>query len=305
MKLYFAPLEGITSYTFRNTHAAMFGGCDEYYAPFITPSNDEKTGRKMLRDILPENNRCGKLAVQVLSRDAEAVLKFEKIIAEIGYTEMNINLGCPFQTVVKKGRGAGFLKDTECIERFFDELFEKTELKISVKTRIGFSSADEFDRLIEIYNKYPFTRVIVHPRLREAFYKGEPDMEAFKKAVRTSKNKLCYNGDIVSADGLKKFSEDFPGIDEVMIGRGAIANPALFREINGGERLKTAELIEFTERLSENYLELFGTEIYVLQKMKEIWMYIMKNFPQETKILKAIKKSSKLDDFKKAISLLK
>ena len=123
MKLYFAPLEGITSYTFRNTHAAMFGGCDEYYAPFITPSNDEKTGRKMLRDILPENNRCGKLAVQVLSRDAEAVLKFEKIIAEIGYTEMNINLGCPFQTVVKKGRGAGFLKDTEGIERFFDELF--------------------------------------------------------------------------------------------------------------------------------------------------------------------------------------
>ena len=304
MKLYFAPLEGITSYTFRNIHSEMFGGCDAYYAPFLTPSADEKTGRKMLRDILPENNRCGNLKVQLLSCDADAVLNFEKAISEIGYDEINLNLGCPFQAVVKKGRGAGFLKDTEGIERFFDELFEKTELKISVKTRIGFSSAEEFDRLIEIYNKYPFTRVIVHPRTREDFYKGEPDMAAFRKAVLRSKNKLCYNGDILSAEDLKRFSENFPDTDEVMIGRGTIANPALFREIIGGERLKTAELIEFTEILSENYLELFGTEIYVLQKMKEIWMYIMKNFPQETKTLKAIKKASKLYDFKKAIYML-
>ncbi len=296
MKLYFAPMEGITLYTFRNIHSEMFGGCDAYYAPFITPSTDEKTGRKMLRDILPENNRCGKLIVQFLSNNADAVLNFEPIIEELGYDEINLNFGCPFSTVVKKGKGASFLKEPERLDMFLEKVFSKRRLKISVKTRIGFSSADELEGLIEIYNKYPLDKLIVHPRTRADFYKGEADKETFKKALKLSKNRLCYNGDIYLSKDINELRSEL-NIDEFMIGRGALRNPAIFREINGGDRLKKGELIVFTEKLAEAYVTLFGSEIYTLRKMKEIWMYIMMDFPEEPKILKAIKKSSHLNDF--------
>ena len=289
-------MEGITSYTFRNLHSEMFGGCDAYYAPFITPSTDEKTGRKMLKDILPENNRCGKLIVQFLSNNADAVLNFEPIIAELGYDEINLNFGCPFSTVVKKGKGASFLKEPERLDMFLEKIFSRCRLKISVKTRIGFYSADELEKLMEIYNKYPLEKLIIHPRTRADFYKGEANPEAFKKALKLSKNKLCYNGDIYLAKDINELMSEI-NINEFMIGRGALRNPAIFREINGGAGLKKGELIGFTERLAEAYVRLFGSEIYTLRKMKEIWMYIMIDFPDEPKTLKAIKKASHLNDF--------
>ena len=92
MKLYFAPLEGITTNVYRNAHFEMFGGCDEYYAPFITPSDNEKITRKGLKDIFPEENRYN-LKIQVLANKSEAFLKFEKKVASLGYDEININLG--------------------------------------------------------------------------------------------------------------------------------------------------------------------------------------------------------------------
>ncbi len=296
MKLYFAPMEGITSYTFRNIHAGMFGGCDAYYAPFITPTSDEKTGRKMLRDILPENNHCGKLIVQFLSNNADAVLNFEPTIEELGYDEINLNFGCPFSTVVKKRKGASFLKEPERLDIFLEKIFAGHRLKISVKTRIGFSSADELEGLIEIYNKYPLEKLIIHPRTRADFYKGEVDTAAFKKALKLSKNKLCYNGDICLAEDINTLKNEL-NIDEFMIGRGALRNPAIFREINGGDGLIKDELIGFTEKLAEAYVTLFGSEIYTLRKMKEIWMYVMTDYPEETKKLKALKKSTRLDEF--------
>ena len=168
MKLYFAPMEGITTYTYRNAHAEMFGMCDAYFAPFITPTDNEKISIKNLRDILQENNETN-LKVQVLSNSQTAFVEFAKRISELGYNEVNLNLGCPSGTVVKKGRGAGFLKDVEKLDRFFDDVFSKTDIKISVKTRTGFYSHEEFGELLSVYNKYPITELTIHPRVREEF----------------------------------------------------------------------------------------------------------------------------------------
>lgn len=305
MELCFAPLEGITTYTYRNTHAQVFGGCDVYYAPFITPSDNEKLSLKSLRGIVPEKNRVERLVPQVLTNRGDSFLKFEEKIRELGYDEVNINIGCPSGTVVKKNRGAGFLRDPEGIEQFFDEVFEKSELKISVKTRTGFSSDEEFGRILEIYNKYQMESLIVHPRTRADFYNGEPNMELFCRAYKDSTNRLCYNANVFSVEDFKRIEADFPNLSGVMIGRGAIANPAIFREIKGGKPLEVCELIEFTNLLAERYLEVLGSEVYTLHKLKEIWMYTMWNFPEEKKILKAIKKSNKLPDLLGAIKGLK
>ena len=147
MKLSFAPLEGITSYIYRNTHTEYFGGCDEYYTPFISPSDNTKIGRKGFRDIIPENNLEVRPVVQVLTNNAVSFLKFCEKLKEYGYDRININLGCPSGTVVNKKRGSGLLRELNLLESFLDEIFEKSDIKISIKTRTGFCSSDEFDRL--------------------------------------------------------------------------------------------------------------------------------------------------------------
>ena len=303
-KLYFAPMEGITGYIYRNTHAEFFGGCDAYYAPFITPVENEKLSIKCLRDIEPEKNKVN-LRVQVLTNSPDAFFRFEDRICSMGYDYVNINLGCPSGTVVKKDRGAGFLRNTDGLYDFLKGVFESTSLAVSVKTRVGFFDADEFDALMEIYNNFPLDSLIVHPRTRQDYYKGDVRMDAFDKAYRTSKNPLCYNGNILKADDYNRICSEYPDIKGVMIGRGAIANPAIFREIRGGEPLKAEELIEFTHILSERYYEVLRSDAYTLHKLKEIWLYMMSNYPEEKKILKAVKKSSSVADLKNAIKEIK
>ena len=217
---------------------------------------------------------------------------------------MNINFGCPSGTVVKKGRGSGALRDVDQLDEMLFDIFEKTDIKISIKTRTGFYSHDEFETILEVYKKYPISKLIVHPRVREEYYGGETNLESFQKAYESLKEKLCYNGNLYSVSDYKKIEEQFPGMNSVMIGRGCIKNPAIFREIKGGKKLTTAELINFSNRLEKRYLELFKSETNTLHKLKEIWMYAIMNYSEENKVVKAIKKSSKLTELNSAINSL-
>ena len=303
MNLYFAPMEGITTYTYRNTHAEVFGMCDEYYAPFIVPTDNERISRKTLRDIVNENNNT-KIKPQVLCSSPTAFLEFTRKLMDLGYDEVNLNLGCPSGTVVKKSRGAGALKDPDALDRFLESIFSTTDIKISVKTRAGFYGHDEFDKLLEIYNKYPITELIIHPRVREEYYNGFPNMQTFEKAYHGSNVKLCYNGNVDTLEDYERIRSKYPNLNSVMIGRGAVKNPAIFREIKGGAPLKTRELILFSKLLEERFLELLGSEVNTLHRLKEIWMHAMMNFPAEKKILKAVKKSNRLSDLNHAIHSL-
>ncbi len=304
MELYFAPLEGITTYTYRNLHAKFFGGCDRYYTPFINPSENEKISIKNLRDILPENNMVKKLCIQVLTGNAESFKKFSIKVCELGYDEVNINIGCPSGTVVHKGRGAGLLKDISFMDKFLSDVFGNANLKVSVKTRTGYFSSDEAGEIIEVYNKYPISLLTVHPRARDEFYNGSPNMRVFSKMCRMSVNPVCYNGDVNTKEDFKKIADEYKEITGVMVGRGAISNPALFREIKGGKRLTSQELEEFSHLLIDDYLKVLQSDLFTLQKLKEIWMYIIWQFPKEKKLLKEIKKSGRLCDFTNAIKAL-
>ena len=296
-------MEGVATYTYRNLHNKMFGGCDKYFAPFIVPTENERISIKNLRDILPENNDM-KVVPQVLFSSGSAFVDFSEKIKELGYDNVNINFGCPSGTVVKKKRGAGALLDTDFIDRLLDYVFEKSDIKISIKCRTGFYSHDEFSEILEVFNKHPLEKLIIHPRVREEYYKGKPNMEVFDMAYNNTHLKLCYNGNIFSCNDYNNISEKYKNLDGIMIGRGAIRNPAIFREINGGKKLETEELIAFTKTLKERYMILLKNEDYTLHRLKEIWMYMIENFPDEKKILKAIKKSNRLTDLEKAIGNL-
>ena len=301
MKIYFAPLEGITGYIYRNAHHSFYGGIDKYFIPFISPNQNRPLTPKEIRDVLPEHNRGVYAVPQILTNRADYFLRAAKELEkEYGYREVNLNLGCPSRTVVSKGKGAGFLAKPKELDAFLQEIFENIKIKVSVKTRTGMESPEEFCLLMEIFNRYPLHELIVHPRVQKDYYNNTPDWQTFAEALHGSKNPVCYNGDIFSLEDYRRLKAEFPAVDRIMLGRGLLRNPALAEEIKaekredfvGRERFKA-----FHDRLYHDYKQVMSGDKNVLFKMKEFWSYAENLFPEEKKLLRAIKKTTKLCDY--------
>jgi tRNA-dihydrouridine synthase len=303
MRIYLAPLEGITNSIYRTALHKHFGGVDRYFTPFITPSAKGVLGEKILRDVLPENNEGQEVIPQILTNSADGFIAMCKRLSDFGYTEFNLNLGCPSGTVVSKNRGSGFLAFPDELDRFLDEIF-KSDYKISVKTRIGKESPEEFYRLLEIYNQYPMTELIIHPRTRTDMYKNHPNLDMYRYATKNSKNKLCYNGDIFDMRYYKTFTAEFPEADTIMIGRGAIINPALPALIKGKAEPTSSELKAFFFTLYEEYVRVLYGNTQLLHKMKEVMGYMLFAFENSEKTGKKIKKAKNVNDFKVAVNEL-
>lgn len=309
MKYYLAPLEGITGYVYRNVYHQMYGDMDKYFTPFIVPNRKRILRTRERKDIAPENNRDMYVVPQILTNQEEQFLLTVRVLMEQGYHECNLNLGCPVGTVVAKGKGSGFLADTAGLDRFFANVFttigrEQLDIQISVKTRIGMEDAEEFYEILNIYNRYPFSEVIIHPRLREDYYKYTPNLDMYGYAMEHAKHPLCYNGDIFDVEGYHKITERFPTLDRVMLGRGVICNPALVREITTGERMCAEEMRQYHALLLEGYLQALDGEKDVLFKMKELWHYMSTMYDGAEKYLKKIKKSNSLAEYRIAAEAL-
>lgn len=293
MKLYLAPLEGITGWIFRGAVHACFGGFDKYFVPFIKPNQMGHFSAREKKDILPEHNRGMYTVPQILTNKAEDFLRTAKKLEEYGYSEINLNLGCPSKTVVTKARGSGFLAYPEALERFLDEIFEKCPIRISVKTRLGMEQPEEFVRILEIYNRFPMEELIIHPRVQKDFYKNTPNLEIFGCALAESRNPVCYNGDIFTPADFARFTEGYRSVERVMTGRGVLRDPALAREIRGGRAADRNELRRFHDLLYAGYCEEMSGDRTILFKMKEFWSYMAPAFADSKKYAKKIKKAEK------------
>lgn len=299
MKVYFAPLEGITGYLFRQTYQEFFGGIDRYFTPFLAPNQSGGLRTREVTDIQPENNRGIVLIPQILTNHAPAFLKTAQWLAELGYAEVNLNLGCPSGTVTAKGKGAGFLAHPDELDRFFDEVFAKCE-GISVKTRLGVHEASEFDKLLEIYNRYPITELTIHPRVRQDFYKGKVRESDFAAALPRCSMPVCYNGDLITERDVSTVSERYPDLPAVMIGRALIADPSLVMRLTGGKAADAKMLETFHDTLFVRYCEAFGDSRIAMLRMKEIWFYHLNLFENSEKTGKAIKKAKNAAEFQAA-----
>lgn len=309
MRYYLAPMEGITGYVYRRAQHAFFPAFDKYFSPFLVPRQKKIFNAKETRDILPENNEGITLVPQLLTSRAEDFIRAAQKLQEYGYREINLNLGCPSGTVVAKGKGAGFLAHPRLLETFFDEIFSalpisgemEDGIRISVKTRLGMEDAEEFLELMELYGHYPFHELIIHPRVREDYYENRPDWDAFERALTNAPFPVVYNGDLFTVEDVLRFQERFPQVDAVMLGRGAVADPSLIRQLKGGEELSGRELGEFLARLAADYGEVFSGERDVLFKLKELWFYLGRLFPGGEAELKKIRKAQKLPEYQTAV----
>ena len=302
MKFYLAPMEGITGFVYRNSYEQFFHNIDKYFTPFIVPTSSKSFKTKELRDILPENNKGIYIVPQILTNDSEGFINTAEKLQQLGYNEINLNLGCPSGTVVSKGRGSGFLAKRDELDKFLDEIYKKDDIEISVKTRIGRDEPEEFYELIKIYNKYPIKELIIHPRTRRDFYGNTPNLEVFKDALSLSTNPVCYNGDIFTLENYKNFKSEFSEVNEIMLGRGILANPGLIDEIIDNKLLDKKILKDFHDDILFNYREVFKDDNIALYRMKELWGYMIYIFSDNKKYSKKIKKSQNINTYQEAIS---
>lgn len=286
----FAPLDGITKVVFRRVWAAHFGGADRYFIPFFSPTDQHILTDRDRREIDPANNGGLPLVPQVMTCRAKDFLWAAEVVADMGYTEVNLNLGCPSGTVTAKGKGAGFLAKPEELDRFFDQVFSKVRMPVSVKTRLGIQEPEEFARLLEIYNRYPIACLTIHARVQKEKYRGPVHLDAFAQALAESRNPVCYNGDLRTAAEVEALSQRFPSVEAVMIGRGAVADPALLRKLRGGPAATKEELQAFTQDLYRAYQAFYGQVGTAAQRMREVWFYLIHLFENADRLNKKLRR---------------
>lgn len=298
MRYYFAPMEGITDYIFRNMHHKYFPGVDQYYTPFFSPTNDGRFPPRNMRDFDVEVNRGLPVVPQLLTKHGADFLWAARVLAELGYEEINLNLGCPSGTVTAKGKGSGLLSDLEGLERLLDEIFAAPPAKISIKTRLGRKEPEEFPRLLEIFNRYPIAELTVHCRVGADFYRKPARPEAFALPLRESKAPVCYNGDLMTVECVLGFQKKYPKTPALMLGRGAVADPALFGRLTRGAAMDRETLRGYTEELYERYSSAFGSPKSALGRMKEIWFYQISLFEGAEKYEKRLKKAASPQEYR-------
>ena len=293
MNYYVAPMEGLTDRVWRQAHQKWFswaGAPAKYYAPFLSPPENRVLIKKKMAELAPEANPGAPVVPQLLAKDGALAAWMVGQLRQLGYTEVNLNFGCPSGTVTAKGKGSGMLRDLDKLDAFLAALFAEAEGPLTVKTRLGVEKPEEFAAVLEVYNRYPIAELTIHPRVMRQQYRGIADREAFAKALPECRMPVCYNGDLTTVEQLRALEADFPTVQSLMVGRGIIADPALFRQALGGPPAAKEELRGYLDDLYHGYTALFGSAGCAISRMKGHWFYLIHRFEGSEKLEKQLRK---------------
>lgn len=293
METYFAPMEGVTDYIYRRAHRKYFPGADRYFTPFLSPAQNHILPPRELRQVAPENNRGVPVVPQLLTKNAADFLWAAGRLADMGYEEVNLNVGCPSGTVTAKGKGAGLLERPDALRRLLDGIFSGScPVRVGVKTRLGVCDAEEFFPILDIYNDYPISRLVIHARTKRQMYTGAVHMDVFAAALEKSRAPVCYNGDIRSMADVLALERRFPALGAVMAGRGLVSRPWLFTGAADAETVR-----RFHGELCRSYCEAFGGPGSAIHRMKEIWSYMLGAFQGGERYARRLGKTRRWEEF--------
>jgi tRNA-dihydrouridine synthase B len=296
-RLLLAPLKGLTDAVFRKTYAEHFSGFDGMVAPFVTAIPADRLTEHHVRDLLPKADGGALVVPQILGNAAENFLCLARHLYDMGYPEVNWNLGCPFRPVAKKKRGAGLLPFPEHVDEFLDKTLRALPGRLSIKMRLGRNKPDEILRLLPVLERYPVEEITIHPRTATQMYTGLPDLDMFQACLDQSRHRLVYNGDIVDLQGFQALAARFPAVDSWMIGRGALANPFLPAIIKAGRDEIPGQVEKFKafyEALFGRYRERLCGPGHLLDRMKGFWTYFAGGFTKGPEMGKQVHRSSNL-----------
>ena len=299
--LYLAPLQGFTDFHFRNAFQRVLGDIDGFYAPYLKMNNDGslKDGPKL--DVLPVNNPYQSVIPQIMANCVSDFLVMADYLSDLGYTEANWNLGCPYPMVAKRELGAGILHKPEKVVGILEAVIPVTNLKIGLKMRMGYADTSDILTLLPALNHLPLTEIIVHARYGKQLYLGECDHDRFQECLPLSSHKLVYNGDIKTVDDFKSLKSRFPSIVHWMIGRGAVANPFIFEMIQEDSTSfpedRNEVFYDFLIDLLESHLATSNNDGNVLLKMKHYWEYFSSAYEDGIAMHRKVKKTENLQQY--------
>jgi len=280
-----APMQGLTEVLFRRVYEECFPGAIPLaVAPFIALTRNMRfsTDNSQIADVLPENNQ-GSIPVvpQILGKEPEEFVLLANRLYDLGYNEVNWNMGCPMRAITAKHRGCGLMSYPDEVRTILDTVVPQLKGKLSVKVRLGLKDKKEIFAMVPVLNDYPLASVTIHPRLGRQQYTGVPDQETFGQVLPTIKHPVIYNGDICSAEDARLIKQRFPQVAGLMIGRGVLYRPTLPLEIDNNlseapEDYKD-KTVRFIKRLMQEIHDTLPTEEAIIRKTKEYWSLLWKS----------------------------
>lgn len=299
-----APFQGITDSVYRNLFKEHFDDIDKYYTPFFTGIHKENSRSLRGEEIDPQKNNAGILTPQILSNDADEIIRFARQCQDMGYREINLNMGCPFPRVADKVRGCGLMTAPKRAFEIFEKVFDNISIKFSIKCRLGYYQATEIEAFIDAFNTYPFSEIIIHPRTGKQLYGEIADRDKFERLIPLINKPLVYNGDIFTKDDYQRLSDRFPSVSMFMLGRGLLTNPFLAGEIKG----KTIEMEKRRKILHHFVVSLYLERLHhaggnpkITGRMKELWSYLINSFENPQIIWRKIKKINNLEIYEETV----
>lgn len=304
-ELCLAPFQGITDVVYRNIFKKHFEGIDKFYTPFFT--GIQKDNSKSLRgeEIDPACNDVNTVVPQILSNNAEEIIRFAKQCKSMGYIEFNLNMGCPFPRVANKTRGCGLMADPNRTIKMLHDVFDNIEgIKFSIKCRLGYYDDNEIYDFIDTFNSLNFSEIIIHPRIGKQMYNGEASVEKFIALTHVINKPLVYNGDIFSLNKFNSVNDSLNGNAKIMLGRGLLTNPFLAEDINkisDNQLDRKKRLHNFVVDLYVERLRHAGGSPKIIGSMKELWKYMMNIFDDSQNVWRKVKKVNKLSEYEIAV----
>ena len=300
--IHFAPLQGYTDDVYRRIHHELMGGIHTYYTPFLRMEGGGVRSKDM-RDIRPEFNEGVPVVPQIIVKSMKEFEFLTKIVEEKEYDRVDINMGCPFPLQAKHGRGSGLLAHVDIIEEIAKAIASKSELKFSVKMRLGWENTDEWRPVLDILNEIPLEQITLHPRIGTQQYKGTVNMEAFDEFYALCKHPIIYNGDVTSIKDIQNLEEKYPKLAGIMIGRGLLTRPSLASEYVTGVELSWEKrrpvLLDFHDRLKAHYETTANSEAQVHSRLRLFWEYMEEELGK--KVYKKIMKAGNLKNYLNAV----
>lgn len=304
VQIYFAPFQSITTHTFRRVYSQHFNGVDKLFTPYFSKLKaGEKLASKNLKALQNQSENNINVIPQILSKDADEIIGFAQNCQQMGFQELNWNLGCPHPQVANKKLGSGLLQYPDLVDDILQKVMAEINIPLSIKCRLGYHSKDELTELIPIFNTYPLHEITIHARIGKQLYSGETDRNTFEQATSQLNAPLVYNGDIFTLEDYSQFKDRFPRINHVMLGRGILSDPFLPARIKGMDLPSDpkAQLYKFMEELYLAYRKEKNNQLSLLSALKEYWTYLANAFDKPTKVYRKLKKCKSFDAYEDAV----
>ncbi len=305
-KIYLAPFQGITTYTYREVYTKYFGGVDKLFTPFFTGKQKPNSQSKRAFEFNFTHQNGVEVVPQMLSKEPDEIAHFANFCNRKGFNEVNWNLGCPYPRVANKKRGSGMLPYPDMVNDILSKVMSEIDINFSIKCRLGYFEETEILELMDVFNSYKIHELTIHARIGKQLYAGDVRIEALKKALLKSQINIVYNGDIFTINDFTKIRNDIK-LNNWMIGRGLLVDPFL------PAKVKSEDVVpELSEQKEIAYK--FITDLYLAYRkkgnnkpqsigvVKELWGFMAYSFNNPQKVFNSIKKAKSFDDYEEIVA---